>query len=547
MAAIPDFLVRTPIDVPNRSGFDMSFETHFTGQCGTLMPALVKEIFPNETISLGMLFDAELPPMVSNFFGKVDMVFEAFFVPNRLLWGGWEYFAVHPTDNPLYPEGTPVAAKPHAIPQFTFSMDNKDVTKRGSLADMLGVKVGFNPDFTSSRSVSSLPFLAYHRIYDDHYRNTLVQCPVFSKPSGYLVENYGDFSPLSAAPFDTLVNSDLEEDLNNVRNFTPDDLFVDGVHLYELRQRNWDIDYFSSATPKPQAGGPATVEFSVDENSQGEISISSIREANALQKWLERNNIAGYDYADQTYAQYGCYPDARSLTKSLYLGRHSEVVYNRSVFQQSPATSADTGSRNPFDSVGTKFGASQSTGDGSLFNNFKATDHGYLVVMCSMRPRAYYSTGVDRKLLRKYIGDVPFPLLSSVGDQAILNCELSGFSVLNHDKTPFGYTDRFAEVKCSLDEVHGELVDDGRLDAFVLQRSFDPAFLNTIGTDFLQIPTNFMDQVRQAQTSFIPVDYWIDIYFAFKKVSPFPVYSVPTLGDLKNVHVETMKRGGSQL
>lgn len=557
MASIPDFLVKLPIDIPNRSGFDMSYENHLSGRCGTLMPVFCKEVFPNETHSLGCVFDCELPPMVSNFKGKIDMVFEAFYVPNRLLYGGWEQFATHPTDNPQYPEGTPVELKPHKIPQVRVNYEEmgfgpNPLLKRGSLADMLGIKQSASSDNTTDYYFNSLPFLAYHRIYDDHYRNTLVQTPVFTKPSSTLIASGTESilnNPLVYAPYDTLVNTTSQDEIDNTVDFSLSDSLVDGVRLGDLRQRNWDIDYFTSVTPSPQAGGPVSLNFNIDVASEtGSFSIASLRESNALQKWLERNNLAGYDYGDQVYAQYGCYPDARQLTKSLYLGRYSELVYNRSVFQQSPNTDSTVQTRNPFQDVGARFGASQSNGSGSLFDNFKVTDHGYIIVMASMRPRAYYSTGVDKKMLRKYIGDIPFPLLSTVGDQPVYNYELAGFGQSSSvSNSIFGWTDRYAEVKCSLDEVHGELVDGGMLDAFVIQRSFDPDESHVISDDFLEIDMNYLDQVKQITSALVPVDYWMDIWFAFKKVSPFPVYSVPTLGDLKNVHYQTMKKGGSQL
>ena len=61
--------------------------------------------------------------------------------------------------------------------------------QRGTLADYLGFKAAWSPGTTGTTTtastiadVNALPFLAYHRIYDDWYRNTLVQKPIYRSP-----------------------------------------------------------------------------------------------------------------------------------------------------------------------------------------------------------------------------------------------------------------------------------------------------------------------------------------------------------------------------
>lgn len=557
----PNFLVKTPVDVPNRSGFAMPHEFMTTGRCGTLIPVLCKPFVPNETVSDQIMFECELPPMVTNFFGRIDLCFEAFWVPNYLLWGGWDYFFTHPTDNPIYPEGTPTAIKPHNIPFITAGDQNgaKRLVGRNTLGDYLGCKsldfAGTN--FASSLSVSALPFLAYHRAYHDHYRNNVVQSPVFYRPDGQNAAPYA-----ATLPYVTGVNGNSDGD--NVRDIVlsvtsappVSSLLGDGVPIDSLRQANWDLDYFTAATPAPQAGGAATITFDVatDPDSgdgTGSLSIASIRSANAIQVWMERNNLVGYDYGDQNYVQYGAYPK-RQLDKCIYLGRYSEPVYNRSVFQTSQDGVDGNTSRNPFGGVAAKFGSAAANGKGVLFDNFKCTDHGYLLVMMSLRPYAYYGTGVDRHLTARHIGDIPFPLLSSVGDQPIYNYELTGLAVSSGNdvvaNSVFGWIDQYAHAKTVHDSVHGELRDGGLLDSFVLQRSFD---INDgsveISDSFLEIPPDYLDQVKEVQNDLVPIDYWVSVYHNLNKISPLPLYSVPTLGRLPNTHTEFVSRKKSTI
>lgn len=553
----PSLLARVPIESPNRSGFDMPYENMFSGRCGTLYPVFVKECLPNETHSLRMMFEAELPPMVSNFFGRIDLVYEAFFVPNNLLWSGWEHFATHPTANPVYPEGTPASIKPKYIPHINTYNAPSSAFDRGSLADFLGVK-SFTPGtgFSSSPSFSILPFLAYHRIWDDWYRNTIIQAPLFYQDANYAITSAANL------PFSTAVRPSTDGDVFSF-SYTADSAagyigvnLGNGSTVYDLRQRNWNLDYFTAATPQPQAGGASSITFNVSVDTDtgegaGSVTVSAIRQANAIQKWMERNNLVGYNYADQVYAQYGVYPDNRMLRKPIYLGRYIEPVYNRSVFQTFPSQDVGDSSKNPFSSigegVGAKFGSSQSNGKGTLFENFKSTDHGFLIVMCSMRPHAYYSSGNNRMLYRREIGDIAFPLLSGTGDMAIRKRELVGDVGIIGDDV-FGYIDQYADYKTSIDEVHGLLVDGQPLDAFVLQRSFSPLLGESgpsISSSFLQIPQDYLNQVKQVTN--VPVDYWCSCFFDYKKISPLPVHSVPTLGDLKNAHTEYVRKGGMRL
>lgn len=71
-----------------------------------------------------------------------------------------------------------------------------------------------------------------------------------------------------------------------------------------MRQRNYAKDYFTTASLYPQASGDisgSTVAAPV-ESDQATFTISQLRQANVLQRWLERNNIAGERYADQIKA-----------------------------------------------------------------------------------------------------------------------------------------------------------------------------------------------------------------------------------------------------
>ena len=529
MSSKPSSLLRVPVEMPNRSGHNLSHSNAFSGKTGTLVPVLCEELYPNDTISLGSQLQVQLPPMVTDFYGRVDFVLEAFFVPNRLIWGGWQDFITHPTANPVYPEGTPVQSKPTSVPYFYVAPNGTTPVNYEVTVDSLLHYLDYGSQLNSvvNGEVSVLKAVAYHRIWDDWYRDSRIQAPLFYRSAA----NPGNSlaTDLRQLPF---VSTSATGDTLKI---APSTNFGDTVSVSSLRQRNWVKDYFTASSPLPQAGGASEVKFDVSAASEtGAFSISTLRAANSLQKWMERNNIAGYRYSDQIYAQFGVYPSDAIMDRCLYLGRNVQTVYNRSVFDTNGATGA---------TLGRKAANSQVLGEGSLIDSFTATEHGFIMVLASLVPRPVYGSGAERSSFRTKVGDFAFPLLAGMGDQPILAREVTGYSL---DKSTFGYTDLYAELKFRNDKTHGLLRDGKSLDNFALQRSFTSGS-PTINSAFLQIPTSYLDQVQAVATSTQGYTYWAEVYFPFKKISTIPAYSQPTLADLQNAHTEYISRGGKRL
>lgn len=529
MSHLSKIFSKIPIDVPNLSGFDMSFENMLTMKVGTLTPILCEEVLPNETYSLGYLGQVQLPPMATDFYGRVDMRLEAFFVPNRVIWGGWQNFYTMPQNNPY---GTPVV-RPTALPHFVINSDVFDTYKSsfasGSLADYLGVSCS-KSSLSSPQAVNIpniLPFLGYHKIYDDWYRNSKIQKPVF-------VNSSSDVSPVVNSPWRT-------------DGYAAYGSFNDGVDLFSLRQRNYAKDRFTTASLYPQADG-SVGGASVDFGDSKQFTISQLRQANVLQRWLERNNIAGERYADQIRATFGVYPSDAILDRSLYLGSSQFAIYNKSVYATADTT--DTVSQNPFGGiVGSKGASSNGVGQDSLISKFHSTEHGYLFVLASIVPHAQYSTGMRPTFKRSKVGDFANPLLQGLGEQAIYMSEFLGpfFGTSSQPDVEFGYQQQYSDYKYHNDEIHGLLRDEENLQSFVLQRSFISSSAPVLGTDFIQIKTTDMDNVTAVSSELSHVGAWADFYISLKKVSPLSEYVIPTLGDMKDTHKENVPYRGTML
>lgn len=515
----------------------MSHENIFSATIGTLIPASVEEVMPGDVISMGASMSVELPPLATNFKGRVDAKLETFFVPNRILWAGWQDFICQDaTHKPVVP-GFTVAA---TIPQVRL---NGSFVGPSTLSDYMGVKLPSTASVSSSNymDVNALPFLAYHKIWDDWYRDTLVQQPFF-------IAGVRDTTPFNAQTCPHMRVSSV---------FSTTGLGADsctgfnGIDLRSLHQRNFAKDYFTTMTTQPQSGAVSSLSFTIDATSngaqdinnqqvapgselgEGQFTIASLRAANSLQKWLERNNLAGTRYYDQILAHYGVMPPDVNVNRAVLLGACTSPVVVNSVSQTMQGTNSQ--SQNPYaNSTGAQFGRGLSFGKDRLINKFEVKEHGFIITLFSLVPHAYYSTGTRRYLGRTGSGTFAFPEFAGIGDQEVYGSESfslppfsSGTGVLWDSTYLSGYNQRYSEYKYHEDEVHGLMSDGNSLASFVLQRGFNGIALPT--TSLLEIPTSYMDDVMITTSGVSGFNCVVDCYFDSKMLRVLPEYSLPHL------------------
>lgn len=555
-----DSFVKVPVNVPKLSGFDKSHQNLFTSKCGTITPILIDELIPGSKVNLKLALAASLPPLAADTFMRCSVKVEAFFVPFRLLAGSFESWFTDDSKrfaNYTSAGGSSIAptSQKGLLPVIgnVNGLTDSDVISNtfapGTLADYLGLKTGDSTLLTSG-VISAMPFLAYHRVYHDWYRNTLVQSDVFLPP---VLDSSAAMSPGShvlfagTAPFLFFNQSSYPGYIFSTKASLE---LADGKYLYQLRQRNFGLDYFTTATPSPQQGSAEVVSFSTS-GSTGQFSIAALRAANSLQQFKERNNLAGNLFVEQCRARYGVSPSDGIAQRSLYLGSATFEVYSKGIYTQSQDTSGSVSTNNPFQgTAAAQFGSARASGNGQLVSGFEAKEPGYLLVNATLVPRVTYSSGVHRRFLH-YCGpgslaDLANPILQNVGPQPIYQNELTG---VGSNAYIFGYTDRYASFKTMEDELHGILRDGSSLQAFALQRSFSTGSGPTINSNFLEIPTNYLDQVGAVATSISNYGYWCDCYFDYKVAQPLAKYSLPSLQDPAYEHGRTVvvHKGGKRL
>lgn len=559
------------VRVPNRSGFDKSHRNSGTLTAGTLTPILCDEVIPNSRVSLKLNMAMQLPPLVSDTYMNVKLKAEAFFVPLRLLCGSFEaFFCDTPQDYMGSSSGITLMSNKYVLPHLTidaatdWSEAEWDTASLrdfgpGSLADYLGF--GFSESTLSdiyttgsdAYQVNMLPFVAYHLIYQEWYRNPRVQRSCFV-PLRDLTQMYSGVAQL---PFSVFMDGDSVfrykksyMSLSAAGKF-PDRslLLADGVSLFSLRQRNFPLDYFTGGRVSAQQGDPAAVTINLpDTEDTTSFTIAQLRAANSLQQFRERNGLPSPRLVDQVHARYGANLADGVAQRPICIGTASYDVASTGVSQ---TAAADSGQGNPFSGVAAQYGRAYGSGSDFIISDFTANEPGYIMVLISLVPEVTYSNLLDRKFFRYVapgsITDMANPLLQNVGDQPILSKELTGFlGVSGAGVAPgdsvFAYQDRYSDFMFIPNQAHGLFRDGSSLESFVLQRSavwdYDSPLM--LSSEFLEIPKNYFDQVFAASTGVSGVSAWYDSYLNYRVSMPLAEFSIPSLQDPAYEHGQSV-------
>lgn len=542
---------KIPVKVQKRSGFDKSHHNALTQKVGTITPILCDEIIPNTKIKLRYAMAGSMPPLAFDAYMKVYYDVRAFFVPMRLLYGGFEsWFSDYA--QPTVTGGTggnTITNVKSVMPYFALASDSDllSCVGSGSLADYLGFKVdlaNWDSEVTGNVIFSMLPFMAYHRVCNDWFRQPNVTKEYFARPDFYpQITGVSRYFP-AMLPFVSLDSNSCicalgsSEDVNNYNL-----KFADGISIFSLRQANFDYDYFTNGLPSAQLGLPMTVA------SASSFSIPALRVANSLQQFAELNMLAGANEVDICKARYGANLSRGVAQRAIYLGGSRLDLSTKAVEVTANANSVS--SSNPFkNSVGSTGGRVYCQGSDVIIDGFTAEEPGYVLVVGTLIPKVTYAVGI-RRYLKHYcqvgsLVEMANPLLQNIGNQEIYDYELTGSIGTPDESNTFGYTDRYAEFMTMEDECHGQFVLGQSLGSFIAQRYFYVTSNPTIGTNFLEIPTNFLDNVTAVNAAISNYGFFAQFAFDYKVSQPLAQYSLPSLQNPAYEHGVTVKihRGG---
>lgn len=560
------------VKITRNSGFDKSFHSLATPMVGTITPLLFDEIIPASKTKLDCALAVNLPPLAFDTFMRCSFDLEAIFVPTRLLMENYNYYfadeEVYFTDgthanvlppvlhflNASYsPGGTPAYT---ATEQTEIRRVQNLLLAPNSLADYLGFKQNdawFNYSWTTTlydKKLSALPFLAYHRAWNDLYRNQKVQKPAFS-PLPRSQSSTGN-KRLAASPFITFDQQNyIIDQVTNSSNNNALFSLADGVSIFSLRQRNWDFDPYTTAYTTPNISSPSGIVVDTS-GSTTTMTIPQIRVANKSQEFRDRNALVGSNFVDQLNIRYGANLSNSIAQRAICVGSASLPIYTSSVMQQAMEQAQSVGTNNPFASVGAKYGQAY-TDAKSFLCDFTAEEPGYLFVMGTLTPSACYATGVARHLLR-YIGDGSITdmangLLEQVGPEPIYSDEImqvGPFAPSTPHGYVFGYQDRYYNYKCRVDEAHGLFRAGQSMESAIAQRALQ---YGQLSSSFLEIPTTALDNITASTAAVSQFGCQVDAYFRYFQTLPLHDFVLPTITDPAYEHGKPVhfKRGGYEI
>lgn len=457
----------------SRNRHNLSHYRLLTHDMGQLVPVGVQEVLPGDKFNHRSRAMLRVQPLLKPVMHPVEVRIHHWFVPNRIIWSDWEDFITR-ADSDL------------TIPTITLTNQ-----ARGSLADHLGIPC----DGTTDYELNALPFYAYNAIYNHAYRdqNLISEVAQDDLNLKYIAwqkdyfttartePQFGDaaidipFATGSKAPVKGIGTE------NQTWNDTSGSVYETG----ETASTDFGSDAFIIGTTSgtrvyidqdPDNAGFPGIFADLSAAAGAGINVNDMRSAIAQQKFLEHRNRFGGRYED--YLRFmGVRPRDGRLSDPEYLGGGKNVISFSEVL-----STADSGALGVGDLAGHGI-----TGVTTRPYRRYFEEHGYVISLMSVRPRAIYSQVLHRHWLRSTVFDFWHKELEAQGPQEVFTKELYA---LNANSTDIlGYQGRHDEYRAIQSYVSGEYRDGGSEEDWHFARDFASApalnqsFIDCVPTD----------------------------------------------------------------
>lgn len=559
----------------SRSKFIRKQDVKFTMDAGKLIPFYVDEVLPGDTFSVDTAgicrMSTPIYPVMDNCY--LDVYY--FYTPMRIVWDhAKEFFGENNTS--AWTQTTE-----YTIPKIKIGAPKvkEGSPLESSILDYMGIptkiiKKNETKDFT----INALPVRAYVKIWNEWFRDQNIDNPAINKTDdqeyGYsdqeesetkdktLEQAYKGGRPLWVNKFHDYFTSALpspqkgEPTLIPMSGNAPIRAYIDksmtkevfgigsgdtyfvpwawGGNEAKLNQ-NFSLDEITTKGPRSYMEGKAegelefatqdktkkskTAYISADLSAVTGATINNLRQAFAVQQFMEADARGGTRYREIISNHFGVYIDDKTVQIPEYLGGQryminvSQVVQTSATNDTSPQGNAAAISVTPFT-------------ENSFTKSFQ--EHGYVIGVCCIRNDNTYQQGLERMWSRTEKYDFYWPEFAHLGEQAVLNKEIFTQGTADDEKA-FGYQEAYAEYRYKPNRVAGLFRSNATqsLDSWHYADYYTK--LPTLSQDWIASDKANINRTLAVQNQ---PQFIVDMLITNESVRPMPIYGTPGLTKL---------------
>lgn len=491
------FVEKVSLATPKNKPIDLSHKIYTSFDFMQNRVVMCEEMLPSDSFDVTLNNYISAAPMASRVYGDIRVKTMAFFVPNRILWKDWQNFltggetgsavftpprvglyALYTKFYQLYvfKEDETLTETERAMYAYQFHNYRNFLSEMGVPVNNLYDEINdtWIAPVNQQELISELPFRAVRWVWFDWLRDQNVISEAlrssylddsgnshFENGVGMTYEDYYHPMPISWKKdfFTTLFKDPQRGTMSSIAS----DLVVTSENLNGKpgaanAQVIWDVSSTSgSASSVGQkigvnpTGNTASTTPGTYKKVGTDFSILAFRLANATQKFLEKNNIAGSNALQQLLAHWGTAPNPAVFNRTQYIGSHEFSLNIDEVTSTNGDANGNQGE------VVTKLNG----GNSNANFKFTANEHGYFVVIQTCRPETGYYQGLAKSLQRFDRFDYFTPEMEATGYDVVLGKELYFRDGASTDKSinnkVAGYKPRYGDYKFHNNKVCGDL------------------------------------------------------------------------------------------